>query len=123
MDNIMPNLTGPTATKVIRTIGYNNLIFGITGNGSSDDINDFLSEGCDYVFIKPFTKDKLQMIYDFISINGYKRKENYKLFINNKKLNWIADDLRSISGLESLINKDNIDLRTISGLESLINKY
>jgi len=63
------------------------------------------------------------MIYNFISINGYQRKENYKIFMNNNNLYWISNDLRSISGLESLINKDTNDLRSIFGLESLINKY
>jgi signal transduction histidine kinase len=33
MDNVMPNMDGPTATKKIRDMGYKGIIFGVTGNG------------------------------------------------------------------------------------------
>jgi signal transduction histidine kinase len=37
MDFVMPNMDGPTATKEIRTLGYNGLIVGVTGNGKSQE--------------------------------------------------------------------------------------
>jgi CheY-like chemotaxis protein len=88
MDNIMPNITGPLATKIIRKMGYNNLIIGITGNGAKDDINNFLNDGCDYVFIKPFSNNQLVKIINFIEINGCESRENYKMIFSHDKLIW-----------------------------------
>ena len=88
MDNIMPNIIGPLATKIIRKMGFKNLIIGITGNGSKDDIQDFLINGCDYVFIKPFTNNNLIQLINFFKINGFKSRENHKIILNNKQLIW-----------------------------------
>jgi nitrogen-specific signal transduction histidine kinase/CheY-like chemotaxis protein len=88
MDNIMPNITGPLATKIIRKLGYKNLIIGITGNGSKDDIDDFINPGCDYVFIKPFSNDILLKLINFIDKYGYKSYEDHKLNFLNDKLIW-----------------------------------
>jgi signal transduction histidine kinase/CheY-like chemotaxis protein len=74
MDNIMPNITGTFATKIIRSLGFNNLIIGITGNGTGDDIIEFYENGADYVYIKPFSKQKLDILFAFIKKNGFKRR-------------------------------------------------
>ena len=42
MDNVMPNMDGPTATKQIRDMGYKGIIFGVTGNGE-DCLRDYLT--------------------------------------------------------------------------------
>ena len=54
MDFVMPNMDGPTATKVIRDLGYSGLIFGVTGNALDSDMSYFLSHGADRVLAKPF---------------------------------------------------------------------
>ena len=38
MDNIMVHCDGPEASRQIRTLGYKNLIIGITGNVLDDDV-------------------------------------------------------------------------------------
>ena len=79
LDNIMPNITGVLLSKILRGIGYKGLIFGITGNGLDADRKEFLTAGANYVFTKPFNREKLdQMIY-FIQNNGYEIVPNGKI--------------------------------------------
>ena len=54
MDFVMPNMDGPTATKMIRDLGYSGYIFGVTGNALDSDVNYFLAQGADSVLAKPF---------------------------------------------------------------------
>ena len=54
MDFVMPNMDGPTATKLIRELKYRGIIIGVTGNAMTDDINTFLCSGADRVMTKPF---------------------------------------------------------------------
>ena len=53
MDNVMPNMSGPLATKVIRSLGFKGLIFGVTGNALPEDITEFIAHGADAVLSKP----------------------------------------------------------------------
>ena len=59
MDDNMPNLSGPEATAAIRAHGYTGLIFGVTGNTFTDQIEDFKSKGADMVFAKPLNMKEL----------------------------------------------------------------
>jgi signal transduction histidine kinase/ActR/RegA family two-component response regulator len=54
MDYIMPNLNGPNAVKQIRSLGFESMIIGATGNALTEDINSFLSMGATQVLVKPF---------------------------------------------------------------------
>ena len=54
MDFVMPIMDGPTATRIIRDMGYNGVIFGVTGNTLDGDINFFIKSGVDAVIPKPF---------------------------------------------------------------------
>jgi CheY-like chemotaxis protein len=66
IDNIMPMITGKVTCKLLRSMGYTNLLFGITGNNTIDDKNEFLLNGANYVFFKPFTKENLlQVLNEF----------------------------------------------------------
>ena len=47
MDNLMPNMNGPEATKQIRQLGYKGLIYGLTGQASREDKEEFLQAGAD----------------------------------------------------------------------------
>ena len=53
MDYQMPNMDGPTATKIIRSLGFSGLIIGLTGNALPEDIATFRSHGADRVLTKP----------------------------------------------------------------------
>jgi CheY-like chemotaxis protein len=53
MDYHMPNMNGPTAAKRIREMGYEGVIFGVTGNALPEDIQTFRSHGADQVLMKP----------------------------------------------------------------------
>jgi CheY-like chemotaxis protein len=88
VDNVMPNLTGEFLSKILRCIGYKGLIIGITGNGLEKDVKQFLNNGADYVFIKPFNKNKLNKILDFITTNGYTSKLNVTIVERDGKLMW-----------------------------------
>lgn len=96
VDNVMPNLTGELLCKVLRGIGYNGLIFGITGNGVKEDREKFQENGADYVFIKPFTKKSLDSILDLVIREGYVSRAGYKLKeITQGTLTWVEDSYAS----------------------------
>ena len=60
MDDSMPHLTGPEATAAIRAAGYKGLIFGVTGNSYSDQVEFFKAQGADMVFSKPMDMRELE---------------------------------------------------------------
>ena len=60
MDFMMPKMDGPTATKVIRDMGYMGIIIGVTGNALPSDVNHFTTSGADMVLLKPVDMDALQ---------------------------------------------------------------
>ena len=62
MDNQMPIMTGPEASKKIREMGYTLPIIGLTGNIMEDDIKYFKEHGANEVLGKPTKKDKLNEI-------------------------------------------------------------
>lgn len=86
IDNIMPLLSGPITTSIIRNLGYKKLIIGITGNSIIDDIDIFYKYGVNYVFIKPFTINNLEYLLNFINNNDYKNIDKKILKIDNNKL-------------------------------------
>jgi CheY-like chemotaxis protein len=61
MDDNMPNMSGPVATKIARANGYQGLIFGVTGNAHFDQIENFLQSGANEIFEKPLNIDKLKL--------------------------------------------------------------
>ena len=59
MDNQMPRMMGVEATRIIRQeLGFQGLIFGVTGNALDEDLRAFVRNGANEVLIKPLTKDK-----------------------------------------------------------------
>ena len=88
VDNVMPHITGELLSKILRGIGYTGLIIGITGNGLEEDKKSFIDNGADYVFVKPFTKDKLNKILEFIKNNGFESKEDSVIIEKEEKLMW-----------------------------------
>ncbi len=64
MDNIMPNMTGPTATKLIRTVhNYKGLIVALTGSLLEEDIKEFFSAGATLFIPKPLQMSDLERIF------------------------------------------------------------
>jgi CheY-like chemotaxis protein len=53
MDYSMPTMDGPTATRLIRKMGFKGPIYGVTGNALQSDIDFFTSCGLNGVFLKP----------------------------------------------------------------------
>jgi len=88
LDNIMPTLTGPITAKLLRALGYKNLIIGITGNSMQDDIEQFYDAGIDYLFVKPFSKLQLDSLWKLIDNSGIRSISNQKLIFENDTLVW-----------------------------------
>jgi CheY-like chemotaxis protein len=59
MDNLMPNCTGPEASKKLRDQGYRGLIIGATGNCLPEEVQAFMDTGVDKVMNKPVSADDL----------------------------------------------------------------
>lgn len=71
MDNLMPKLTGPDATKIIRSkYEYTYIIVGATGNVSSDDIADFIEHGVNLVIPKPLSIKQIKKVLSYIEKHG-----------------------------------------------------
>jgi len=64
MDNIMPNMDGPTASKELRAYGYEGLIIGVTGSALPVDINYFINHGANFVLIKPLDLYQLKSLLE-----------------------------------------------------------
>lgn len=60
IDFIMPVCNGPTATMMMRSIGYEGLIFGLTGCAESSAISAFINAGANAVMGKPLDIDILE---------------------------------------------------------------
>jgi CheY-like chemotaxis protein len=62
IDENMPSMSGPEATKIARDLGYSGLIFGLTGNADDDDRRRFVAHGVNGVFLKPLNIDILKTV-------------------------------------------------------------
>ena len=62
MDDNMPKMCGPDATAAARSAGYTGLIFGLTGNTDSAQLEAYKAKGADMVFTKPLDFSKLQEV-------------------------------------------------------------
>ena len=69
MDYVMPNMDGPTATKIIRSLGYSAPVFGVTGNALDSDVQYFTSCGADRIFTKPLDVAEFQNHMNCLSRN------------------------------------------------------
>jgi CheY-like chemotaxis protein len=45
MDFVVPNMDGPTASEVIRELGYSEPIFGVIVNAVCSDVNRHINQG------------------------------------------------------------------------------
>jgi CheY-like chemotaxis protein len=80
MDFVMPNMSGPDATRIIRELGYNGIIIGVTGNNLPCDIEHFKLAGANDVLAKPLNMEKLELLVQ-------SNKLFYNIFIFNNIVN------------------------------------
>lgn len=93
MDNVMPNMNGIKATKILRDMGFNKLIIGVTGNILISDIVEFKSSGVDYIYTKPFSREKMDQLAVFVDKYGCDRKEKKTIEMVDEKLEWVDIDI------------------------------
>ena len=62
MDYHMPNIDGPHATKLIRSLGFEGLIIGATGSTAAGELDTFLSSGANHVLSKPLNMTEVDQI-------------------------------------------------------------
>ncbi|KAL7546279.1 hypothetical protein ACHAWF_009622 [Thalassiosira exigua] len=63
MDYEMPVMNGPTASSLIRQLGCDAFIVGITGNVLSDDVQYFKSKGANAILPKPVRLSDLEDLF------------------------------------------------------------
>ena len=56
-------MSGPTAAKEIRKLGFDVNIIGVTGNVLHDDVVHFISQGANEVVFKPVNLDELEELW------------------------------------------------------------
>jgi len=88
VDNIMPTLAGPNAARLLRALGYQNLMIGITGNSMEDDIRHFYDAGIDFLFTKPFKRTQLDAVWKLVERDGLRSRPLHKLVYENGNLVW-----------------------------------
>ncbi|KAJ1410514.1 hypothetical protein B484DRAFT_455856 [Ochromonadaceae sp. CCMP2298] len=74
MDSVMPKMCGPDAAKVLREMGYKNMLVGVTGNAMEEDIVHFEECGADMVLTKPMKVEALTKLIEFCQANGSRSK-------------------------------------------------
>lgn len=89
IDKNMPILDGNKTVKILRRFDCDKLIFGVTGSDDINDINQFMEDGVDYVFIKPLNKAKLIIFFNFLNKYGDKRKKNKVIKEIKQNLFWV----------------------------------
>lgn len=89
IDKNMPVLDGNKTVRILRRFDCDKLIFGVTGSDDINDINQFMEDGVDYVFIKPLNKAKLIIFFNFLNKYGDKRIKNKVIKEIKQNLFWL----------------------------------
>ena len=72
IDNLMPVMNGMDATEMIRGLGYEKPIIGVTGCVMEEDVRSFIEKGVNEVLQKPVRNDNLRDLltrHELISIS------------------------------------------------------
>ena len=114
MDNQMPVMDGPTATREIRAAGYKGLLLGITGDVLPAEIEHFNKCGADRVLAKPIDIPALEailngtiiLVFCFISylhLSFFPTTEMYEVMPSRNLFYYISSSLgKSVSFPHSL---------------------
>jgi signal transduction histidine kinase/CheY-like chemotaxis protein len=89
LDKNMPVMNGWEAVQAMRTISYNKLVIGLTGEDAQEEIQGFIDYGADYVIIKPLDATKIERINAFLKENGCNRLPNKTIQLVNDQLEWV----------------------------------
>lgn len=63
LDFEMPRLDGPGAARKLRDLGFDVIIFGVTGNVLADDVDYFINHGANAVLHKPVNMEMIASAY------------------------------------------------------------
>lgn len=74
LDNSMPKMSGPEASKIIRDMGSAVKIIGVTGNARGEDIDLFLNHGADKVLLKPLHFDSIKDIIEGKNLDSFSQR-------------------------------------------------
>ena len=62
LDNEMPKMTGEQTVRELRNREYGGMVIGVTGYAMSEDVERFVTAGCDEVLPKPLDIKRLMGI-------------------------------------------------------------
>ena len=113
----MPNLNGPDAAKIIRPLGCDSFIVGITGNVLPADKAYFKRCGANWVFPKPLKIPDLESVWSEYGIIGACGGEGGGVAFPGCEslLTRPSDDNRGNSQSEDVKEEHSDTLRTQSG--------
>ena len=81
----MPIMNGAEATLAIRELGFDRLIFGLSGNALDDDRKTFLDAGANCVIPKPFRMTQLDALMTYIDDYGFKSDPSINFVLEEGK--------------------------------------
>jgi len=89
LDKNMPVMNGWESVKHMRTLSYDKLVIGLTGEDSLEEIKGFINNGADYVIVKPIDNHKIQLIHKFLIKYGVNRPPDKTIHMVNGELEWV----------------------------------
>lgn len=92
IDFTMPVMDGPTATRHLRSLGYDKYIIGVTGNVLKVDIDSFMDAGADAVLTKPMKGKDIDLLLGHLLHYGIlSRREQYRLALDRGQLQIVVN--------------------------------
>lgn len=86
------SLTGMQTAKIMRGVGYRNLLVGMTSYNMDNEVSDFVTAGADFVILKPLSMVVLTLLLKHLAERGPESRweSNLKLQImGNSQLEWV----------------------------------
>jgi hypothetical protein len=80
------NINAVAFAKLLRAMNYNKLIIGLC---DQDNIVFIPDNNFDYIFNNPFTREKINLLFDFIDDYGIFTQLNKKIKLVDNKLKWM----------------------------------